>query len=79
MRLVQQTLAVNQKCKLCDKIDTKQRRLASEKERVDRWKRDGGKLSASIDKSNEAIDVLQGEVKKLLDERKRRFDAIGSR
>jgi hypothetical protein len=78
MKLVMQTVTVGQKCKLCEKIDTKMRRRAAEVERINRWQREGNKFRASIDKSMEIIRGLDSEVCELGDERNRRLQGIGS-
>lgn len=76
MKLIMQTLQNSQKCKLCDKIDTKQRRRSAEVERINRWQREGGKFRASIDRSYDMIKVLDQEIYDLGSERRRRLQAI---
>lgn len=78
MKLVMSTVAVGQKCKLCEKIDTKLRRRQGEVERITRWQREGGKFRASIEKALEAISYLDQEVQELYCERTRRLQTIGS-
>lgn len=78
MKLIMQTVPVGQKCKLCEKIDTKMRRRAAEVERVNRWQREGHKFRASIDKSMEMIRGLDGEIYELGCERNRRLQGIGT-
>ena len=76
MKLIMQTVHVGQKCKLCDKIDTKQRRRAAEVDRISRWQREGGRFSASIDRSYDMIKHLDREIYDLGCERQRRLQAI---
>ena len=76
MKLIMQTVPVGQKCKLCDKIDTKQRRRAAEMDRIGRWQREGSKFRASIDRSYDMIKVLEREIYDLGCERQRRLQAI---
>jgi hypothetical protein len=76
MKLIMQTVQNPQKCKLCDKIDTKQRRRSAEYERISRWKREGGKNWASIDRSSDMIKALDKEIHDLWSERQRRLQAI---
>lgn len=76
MKLIMQTVPVTQKCKLCDKIDTKQRRRSAELDRINRWKREGNKFRASIDRSTDMIKVLDREIFDLGSERQRRLQAI---
>ena len=72
MKLVFQTHPVHQKCRICDKIETKQRRRATEKERISRWKKEGGRFRASIEKSEDIIDQLERELRDLTSERRSR-------
>lgn len=78
MKFVRETLPVQQKCKLCEKVDTKMRRRAAEIERVERWKNEGNKFTASIEKSMEAIKTLETEISVLAEERARRLQGVGS-
>lgn len=78
MKLIMQTVPVAQKCRLCEKIDTKERRKQAETDRVNRWKRDGNKFRASIEKSMEAIKGLEYEIQELGFERMRRLQGIGN-
>jgi hypothetical protein len=78
MKLIMQTVPIGQKCKLCEKIDTKMRRRAAEVERVNRWQREGQKFRASIDKSLELIRGLDSEIYELGCERNRRLQGIGT-
>lgn len=79
MKLVMSTLHVHQKCKLCDKIETKMRRRAAEVDRIHRWQRDGGKFRASIDKSMSAVKTLDMEIYTLGRERTTKLQAVNSR
>ena len=76
MKLIMQTVPVGQKCKLCDKIETKQRRRAAEVDRISRWQREGSRFSASIDRSYDMIKNLDREIYELGCERQRRLQAI---
>ena len=76
MKLIMQTVPLGQKCKLCDKIDTKQRRRAAEIERISRWQREGNKFRASIDRSTDMIRSLDREIYDLQCERQKRLQAI---
>ena len=71
MKLIMQTIAASTKCKTCDKIDTKQRRRASEVDRINRWRKEG-KMVSSIAASTETIKHLDGEIAVLLQDRQRR-------
>lgn len=72
MKLIMTTNHLPQKCKLCEKIDTKHRRRAAEHEKIVRWKREGGKFSASIDKAADAMKALEKEITDLMSERTKR-------
>ena len=76
MKLVMATLQASQKCKLCDRIDTKNRRRTAELERIHRWQREGGKFKASIDRSYDIVKVLDRELRELTNERERKLQAI---
>jgi len=76
MKLVMQTLPVNNKCKLCEKIDTKLRRRQTECERITRWQKEGSKFRASIEKSLEMIAGLDAEIQELYQEKQRRLQMV---
>jgi hypothetical protein len=58
----------NRSCKLCDKIQAKQRRREAELKRIARWKTEKNR-SASIAASQEIIDDLDDDIYKLQCER----------
>jgi hypothetical protein len=76
MKLVNQNLPQNQKCKLCDRIETKLRRRESEVDRVQRWNAEG-RCPASVEKSLVIINGLDREITELYAERTQRWQAIG--
>ena len=76
MKLIMATTQVSQKCKLCDKLDTKFRRRTAEADRISRWQREGSRFAASIDRSYEIIKTLDREIYELGLERERRKQAI---
>ncbi|KAB8346107.1 hypothetical protein FH972_023155 [Carpinus fangiana] len=78
MKLVNGALGVDGKCKMCEKIDTKLRRKKAEEDRVARWKAEGGKYRASIEKSEAAIRALNYEIHTLETERRQRSSMVGS-
>lgn len=77
MRLVNMTEFEPTKCRLCEKIETKYRRRSAEIERLDRWKREGGTLVASMDRSRKLIMELEKEIRQLQNEREDRRKALG--
>ncbi|KAL9098357.1 MAG: hypothetical protein Q9163_005970 [Psora crenata] len=66
MKLVMSTSDLSQKCRICDKIDTKQRRRAAEKDRINRWKKEGGKFKASIERSEDIVRQLELQLRRFL-------------
>jgi hypothetical protein len=76
MKLVMQTYGIQQKCKICEKIDTKRRRRAQEQDRLHRWAREGNRYGASIEKAQQAIAALDTEIYELECERQKRSQAI---
>lgn len=78
MKLVFHTTHLQQKCKICDKVDCKVRKRAAEVDRISRWRREGSKFHASIDKSMEAIANLDNEIRNLNYEMARRRQQIGT-
>lgn len=65
MKLVSKIESETTKCRLCEKIETKERRIQQEKERMLRWKEEGGTLTASIAKSQKLVAQLEKEVYEL--------------
>lgn len=72
MKLVNMTEIENSKCRLCEKIETKFRRRSAEIDRLERWKRVGATLVASIDRSHNLITKLDKEICLLQREREGR-------
>ena len=70
------TSNLSQKCRICDKIDTKQRRRAAEKDRISRWKKEGGRFRASIEKSEDLVHQLERELTELTNERRSRLKKL---
>jgi hypothetical protein len=76
MKLVNQNLQQGQKCKLCERIETKLRRREIEVDRVARWRAEG-RCPASVEKSLAIINQLDREMNELYAERTQRWQAIG--
>jgi hypothetical protein len=49
------------KCKLCSRIETKERAIRKERDRIKRWRHESGR-TASIAKSEETIEELEVDV-----------------
>lgn len=62
MKLVNLTENDASKCRLCEKIETKYRRRSAEVDRLERWKREGATLVASMDRSQTLIKELDKEI-----------------
>ena len=69
MKLVNLTENEASKCRLCEKIETKFRRRTAEVDRLERWKREGATLVASMDRSQTLIKELDKEIYMLQRER----------
>lgn len=72
MKLVNLTENESNKCRLCEKIETKFRRRSAEVDRLERWKREGATLVASMDRSQKLIMDLDKEIYNLQREREDR-------
>jgi hypothetical protein len=71
MKLVMNRYSLPTKCKICTKIDTKERSIRKEEERIRRWRKEHGR-SASIAKAEEDIYAIQCDIQRLLGERDER-------
>lgn len=69
MKLVNLTENEPTKCRICEKIETKFRRRSAEVDRLERWKREGATLIASMDRSKTLIKELDKEICSLQMER----------
>ncbi|GKZ65057.1 hypothetical protein AnigIFM50267_007220 [Aspergillus niger] len=76
MRLVNMTEFETTLCRLCEKIETKYRRRSAELERLNRWKREGSTLVASMDRSQKLVMELEKEIRQLQRERDDRRKAL---
>ncbi|KIM94149.1 hypothetical protein OIDMADRAFT_89417, partial [Oidiodendron maius Zn] len=69
MRLVMEAIEISDnKCKTCQKIDTKKQSIRKKKERIKRWNRESG-WRALIEKAEEDIYRLELEILNLEGER----------
>lgn len=76
MKLVNMTEDDSNKCRLCEKIETKFRRRSAEIDRLERWKREGATLVASMDRSRKLIMDLDKEIFMLQREREDRRNTL---
>ncbi|KAL2864224.1 5'-methylthioadenosine/S-adenosylhomocysteine nucleosidase family protein [Aspergillus lucknowensis] len=65
MKLVYRTVPEATKCRLCEKIEAKDRRRSAEMNRLARWKREGGTMVASMDRGQAMIIELEREIREL--------------
>ncbi|PNS16232.1 hypothetical protein CAC42_6339 [Sphaceloma murrayae] len=80
MRFISQNVVMPNKCKICEKIDTKMRRREKEYERYTRWQAEGGKFKASMERAVETIRELDAEVAQLYAQRSQnRPQTLGGR
>ncbi|PBP20199.1 hypothetical protein BUE80_DR009085 [Diplocarpon rosae] len=75
MKLVMNSYPKAEKCKICTKIDTKQRSIRKEEERIARWRREPNRAH-SIEKAEDTIKDLSQEVGKLVRERESRQKSL---
>lgn len=76
IKLVNMTEDTPTQCRLCEKIETKYRRRGAEMDRLRRWKNEGSTLVASIEKSQETVNLLDREIMSLQKERADRSRAL---
>jgi hypothetical protein len=78
MRLVMGTYDNPEKCRLCTKIDTKNRSIRKEEEKIKRWRHESGR-SASIEKAEDTVYGLKQEIYRLEVERYNKSQQMGTR
>ncbi|KAK3678532.1 hypothetical protein LTR78_001830 [Recurvomyces mirabilis] len=79
MKMVYQTLAVAEKCQMCQKIERKQRRYEKHRADYGRWVQENPtKYKFSIEKAVEEMKVLAEEIKRLVSEKQARYMAVGN-
>ncbi|KAF2726162.1 hypothetical protein K431DRAFT_214075 [Polychaeton citri CBS 116435] len=77
-KLIAHTTSLPEKCKMCQKIETKQRRLAKAVDDYKRWSREPQKFKASLAKAAEEIKGLENEIKELVRDKDARYKMIGN-
>jgi len=78
MKMIYQTQGLSEKCKLCQKIEAKQRRLAKHKDDYQRWAQEPGRYRASMEKALDEIKAISGEIHQLASEKNDRYKMIGN-
>jgi hypothetical protein len=64
MKLVMNHYSLSEKCKTCTKIDTKERAIRREEDRIRRWRKESGR-NASIAKAQDDIYRWEGDIERL--------------
>ncbi|KAK2867917.1 hypothetical protein FQN49_003342 [Arthroderma sp. PD_2] len=77
MKLVHNTESIQAICKLCEKIQIKHRRRNTEVERINRWRREGSVMKASMEKSQAMVKDFDHEISQLEHERQLKQRSIG--
>ncbi|KAK6435214.1 hypothetical protein LTR95_008599 [Oleoguttula sp. CCFEE 5521] len=78
MKMIYQTLGLPEKCKFCQRIEAKQRRLAKHKDDYQRWAQEPSRYRASMEKALEEIKALANEIHSLAAEKNDRYKMIGN-
>lgn len=76
LKLVYDTNYKDEKCKLCDQIEKKQRRYHKMRQDVDRWRREGNRR-ATIEKTEYDMAEVQEAINKIWLEHEERLRTIG--
>ncbi|KAH8819198.1 hypothetical protein F5884DRAFT_6394 [Xylogone sp. PMI_703] len=67
MKLVMNTYQMEEKCKLCEKLEVKYRRKRKEEEHIERWEKESARTwRGNIERSREIIQGLEMEIEVLL-------------
>lgn len=54
-----------EKCRICKAIDVKERKLAKERQNIARWRKEGSRFPASIEKAENEVDTLTESIRAL--------------
>ena len=73
MKLINQTMMVGEKCKICQRLEVKMRRRQDEIMRLKRWQGESGR-EYSIMKARETIYELDKSIHELEMERRERYE-----
>lgn len=72
MKLVNRAEHQKAHCRICEKIEIKNRRRRAEYERLSRWEREGGTLVASMERSRKLLLEIDRDIQWLKQEREER-------
>jgi hypothetical protein len=71
MKMVHQRISLTEKCKLCLKIEAKERRRAKHVDDYNRWRKEPSGFQASIEKAIHDVKALESDITQLKSERHR--------
>jgi hypothetical protein len=78
MKMVWHTHELQDKCKICLKIEAKQRRRAKHVDDYNRWRNEPRRYQASIEKAVGEIKALENEINSLRLEKDDRYRRVGN-
>jgi len=78
MKMVWQAQPLQDKCKLCLKIEAKERRRAKHVDDYNRWRKEPRRYQASIEKAIGDIKALENEINLLKSEKHDRYSRVGN-
>lgn len=78
LKLNYHSIPLQEKCKLCLKIEAKQRRRAKHVDDYNRWRKDSGRYQASMEKALGEIKALENEINQLKFEKDQRSTRVGN-
>ena len=78
MKLTYRDVHLQEKCKICLKIEAKQRRRQKHVDDYNRWSKDSRRYQASIEKAVGDIKALDNEIKTLVSEKNDRYNRVGN-
>jgi hypothetical protein len=76
MKMVYRRISLTEKCKLCLKIEAKERRRAKHVDDYNRWRKEPRRFQASIEKAIYDVKTLEFEINQLRSEKHDRYSGI---
>jgi len=78
MKMIFQTIPLQEKCTFCEKIEKKFRRIEKAKADYQRWASEPQRYKASMEKALEDIQTLTLEIRNLQADKDRKYTNIGN-
>ena len=78
MKMIYHSQPLQDKCKICLKIEAKQRRRAKHVEDYNRWNQDKRRFQASMEKALSDIKALENDISLLVREKNDRYTRVGN-